>query len=214
MRDDRSASCVEATWVTQSLIATSTTLHAELAAIIVRSRALLSLGHERRLSTTYPRLRPIAGGDAPDTSLIVEAIARGGACLECVVRKTGVPAAKVTEILQRLESIVVIAVGMDSCDGCLRLTRTYHLSDHTHRSTPARSSAMPSRPRLDPVDSLWRFLTEHRGKMFCSACLGVALGATPRLDRMLFVAEGRGARRPHGPCVTCGKDRLLCGLAP
>jgi hypothetical protein len=60
--------------------------------------------------------------------------------------------------------------------------------------------------------TLWEFLEQHRGEMFCSHCLAKTLGVTGRLDRAVMVAEGRGARRQHRQCVTCGKDRLVCGL--
>lgn len=162
-------------------------------------------------AATYSRLRPIAGGADSDTRLIIEVLANGGACLECLARKTGVPAPQVTDALQQLEAIVVITAKTARCDGCLRLTQTYRISDQT---TPVRPHAVSTRPRpADLAHVLWRFLTEHRGEMFCTLCLTLALGGTRRLDRVLLTTEGRGARRSHGRCSTCGKDRLLCGLA-
>ncbi|MGH6689998.1 MAG: hypothetical protein ACREF4_04870 [Gammaproteobacteria bacterium] len=45
---------------------------------------------------------------------------------------------------------------------------------------------------------MWRFLADHRGKMFCAQCLAAALGASRRIDRALIAAEGRGAQRLYG----------------
>jgi hypothetical protein len=195
--------------MTPALIAKSVALHAELAAVLGRSRTLLFLGHERRLSTTYPRLRPISGGDDPDTSLVIEALVKGGACLECLVTKSGVPAPTTAKVLQRLEAIVVITVVIARCDGCLRLARTYQIGD----PTPPTEAVPARRATEDLAHALWRFLTERRGQMFCATCIATALEVTRRIDRVLFVAEGRGARRQYGLCAQCGKDRLLCGLA-
>jgi hypothetical protein len=72
--------------------------------------------------------------------------------------------------------------------------------------------AMPRTPGRQQ-EAVWCFLNGHRGQMFCADCLGAQLGVTSRPDRVLFGAEGRGARRRHGPCAMCGKGRLLCGFA-
>ena len=63
------------------------------------------------------------------------------------------------------------------------------------------------------AEAVWRFLDGQRGQMFCSQCIGKAALADKRIDSALMSAEGRGAIRRYGTCVTCGKDRLLCGLA-
>jgi hypothetical protein len=78
-----------------------------------------------------------------------------------------------------------------------------------------RARRLPESPSAPPSirEALWRFLESHRGQMFCAQCLATAVAATQRLDRALLGAEGRGARRRHGRCSACGKDRLLCGLA-
>jgi hypothetical protein len=61
-------------------------------------------------------------------------------------------------------------------------------------------------------EAIWRFLESRRGEMFCTQCIANALLATKRIDRAVLGAEGRGAKRRHGPCAGCGKERLLCGL--
>jgi len=70
-------------------------------------------------------------------------------------------------------------------------------------------------PRDAPRDvhRLWRFLGEHRGEMFCAACLAASLDVRGRVDRAIFAAEGNGADRRYGACSRCGKERLLCGRA-
>jgi hypothetical protein len=60
---------------------------------------------------------------------------------------------------------------------------------------------------------VWRFLRSQRGQMFCAQCIGKAVLALKRIDSALMRAEARGAIRLYGRCVTCGRDRLLCGLA-
>lgn len=62
-------------------------------------------------------------------------------------------------------------------------------------------------------EAVWQFLDGQRGQMFCAQCIGKAVLAVKRIDHAIMRAEGRGAIRRYGPCVTCGKDRLLCGLA-
>ena len=62
-------------------------------------------------------------------------------------------------------------------------------------------------------EAVWQFLNGQRGQMFCAQCIGNAVLAGKRIDYAIMRAEGRGAIRRHGPCATCGKDRLLCGLA-
>jgi hypothetical protein len=78
-----------------------------------------------------------------------------------------------------------------------------------------RARLLPESPGATPsiAEALWRFLERRRGEMFCAQCLTAAVATTGRLDRALLGAEGRGARRRHGRCSACGKDRLLCGLA-
>jgi hypothetical protein len=62
-------------------------------------------------------------------------------------------------------------------------------------------------------EAVWQFLNGQRGRMFCALCIGKAVLAVKRIDNAIMRAEGRGAIRQHGPCVTCGKNRLLCGVA-
>jgi hypothetical protein len=95
---------------------------------------------------------------------------------------------------------------------CLFRRRMTGGSDLDAPSETAGEGAEPRRAAATQAPGLWRFLESRRGEMFCSRCLAVALSATKRIDRAIFWAEGRGARRLHGPCASCGRDRLLCGL--
>jgi hypothetical protein len=138
---------------------------------------------------------------------IVALIVQSPLCLECLEDKTGIPVADGEDVIQRIRSAVDVTVTTGLCNGCLRTTTTYFVG-------------APPRPRLArsmPVGltlrrALWEYLTEHRGEMYCTACLAASLGATSRLDRAVFAAEGRGARRLYGRCPSCDKERLLCGL--
>jgi hypothetical protein len=203
------------TWYdTPSLLAKGATLRTAIAEEIARSHKLCWRTRDLLLAP-YPWIRPIAGGLDPDGSAVLEVLAAGGTvCLDCVVRKTGVPALSVANVLQRFNDIVVIAVTTARCDGCLRLTETYAVDDRTDTPPalrPVGGNGAKARPP-DLADTLWQFLAEHRGEMFCTACLSNSLNVTRRIDRAAMVVEGRGARRQYGACSECGKDRLLCGL--
>jgi hypothetical protein len=211
---------VAAWFDTPSLIVKSATLRAAIAGEIAHSHAPRWRTRDLLLAP-YPSIRPIAGGIDPDASLVLEVLATtsGAVCLDCLVRKTWVPALTVADVLQRFNDVVTISAAMARCDGCLRLTETYTVSDRTDmrplpRARDGNGNGTAGRLRPpDLTDSLWRFLAEHRGEMFCTQCLAKALLTTRRIDRVVLAAEGRGALRRHGVCGACGKDRLLCGLA-
>lgn len=80
---------------------------------------------------------------------------------------------------------------------------------HQERQHATPRDARP--PSL--VEAVWQYLEAHRGEGFCARCLAVALATATRLDHAISIAEGRGARRRHGRCSTCGARRLVCGLA-
>lgn len=176
--------------------------------------ALQSLGAEsRRLIVQSAKLcgmaRRIRGGSDLDSPFIVEIIAKASMCLPCVAGKTGIAPVRIAEAIERIRAFMVVQEAAARCAGCLQVTTTYQIPDHDNGS-----GAPPARPvqtRLN--DALWRFLEDHRAQMFCTQCIANALFATRRIDRAVLGAEGRGARRRYGTCVSCGKERLLCGLA-
>lgn len=110
-------------------------------------------------------------------------------------------------------------LGEDDLDATLTAIRNaLRLHDATGRCRECGTTAVvmsiehPDQAPVPREQALWRFLDQHRGKLFCSSCIAEALGTSRRIDRALIAAEGRGARRQHGPCSECGKSRLLCGL--
>jgi hypothetical protein len=202
---------------TASLLARSATLHAAIAEEITHARTIRWRTRDLLLAP-YPWIRPIAGGLDPDGTLVLEVLATSGTvCLDCLARKTGVSALSVTNVLQRFKEIVAIAATMARCDGCLRLTKTYTVNDRTDADMRPRPRTRDGigRPRApDLAEALWRFLTNRRGELFCTQCLATAiLAIKKRIHRVVIIAEGRGALRRHGPCASCRKERLLCGLA-
>jgi hypothetical protein len=156
-------------------------------------------------------VRPICGGSDPDSPLIVELIAKTSMCLPCAASKMGISETRAAEAIERTRSFMVVTVETARCAGCLCVTTTYRVADErAPANAAAPPTALPTAPTLN--EALWRFLTDRRGKMFCTQCIANALFATKRIDRAMLGAEGRGARRRYGTCASCGKERLLCGL--
>ena len=163
-------------------------------------------------------VRPICGGSDPDSPLIVELIANASMCLPCVAGKMGISEIRAAEAIERTRSFMVVTIDTARCAGCLCVTTTYRVAGEIAAANasapatalPATPATLPATPTLN--EALWRFLTDRRGKMFCTQCLANALFATKRIDRAMLGAEGRGARRQYGTCASCGKERLLCGL--
>jgi hypothetical protein len=190
---------------TKSHLARSRELRSSLLTVVAETRRLIA--QSRRLC----RLRRIAGGSDADTPLIIDAIGRTPMCVECLTRKTGVAAARITDALDRVGRSIVVTASMARCEACLRLTRVYGVNGAVGAAAATLVSPRPA--GLTQNEAVWQFLETHRGEMFCTQCIALALSATKRIDRAVIGAEGRGARRQHGRCSRCGKDRLLCGLA-
>jgi hypothetical protein len=120
-------------------------------------------------------------------------------CEPGLASKSRLSPAALEETLTNVRTALKLHETEGRCRDCGETTRVLSLE---------RPAQMPS-----PRDhALWEYLERHHGEMFCTGCLAHALGMTKRIDRSVIVAEGRGARRYHGPCATCGKPRLLCGL--
>jgi hypothetical protein len=191
-----------------------------LIARAARSTATLRVlgAQSRRLIAQSARLcrmaLPIRGGSDVDSPFIVEIIARTPMCLDCVAKKTGIPEDRARESMLRIGSFMVVDIASGQCDGCLEAKTTYRISDHAARGNgDGAATPSPARPATSTQsEALWEFLTNRRGKMFCTQCIAKALFATKRVDRAVLGAEGRGARRQYGTCAACGKERLLCGL--
>jgi hypothetical protein len=178
---------------------------ADLRTVVVESRRLIA-----QSAKLCGRARRICGGSDLDSPFVVELIAKAPMCLPCVARKTGISESRVADAVERTREFMVVEVARTRCEGCLQPTTTYRISDNGGGAT----TAAPPRPTLTSLsDALWGFLESHRGKMYCTQCIANSLFATKRIDRAILGAEGRGARRHYGPCASCSKERLLCGLA-
>jgi hypothetical protein len=179
-----------------------------LEALKAESRRLIA-----RSARLCGRARRIRGGSGDvDAPFIVETISRVPMCLECVARKNGITEERAQESLQRIRSFMVVDVSSGPCGGCLRLAMIYRIANGASGPDGAVATR-PDRPvTVTQGEALWRFLTSHRGEMFCTQCIANALFATKRIDRAVIGAEGRGARRQYGVCASCRKERLLCGL--
>jgi hypothetical protein len=174
---------------------------------IVRSYELLWRAVESLVESA--NVRRISG--ASDAALVAGVLGDAPLCLPCIIRKTGVPSPAAESLLAVIGEAVQIIRAAAACVACLDVTATVRIGPGP---VDGRSSSVaePGTVPLRLQDVLWRFLESHRGDMFCTACLQAALGATTRLDRAMMSAEGRGARRAHTLCSSCGKDRLTCGL--
>jgi hypothetical protein len=111
---------------TMDLLDRSAVLRRELADVIGHSRALLAAGRERRLTSTYERLRPIRGGS--DAALIAALIADARLCLPCIARKTGVPAEQADGLLTTFAKTLRLKRGPNRCDACLRRRTTFSVT--------------------------------------------------------------------------------------
>ena len=131
-------------------------------------------------------------------------------CLPCLVQRTGLPGAEVSGMLHTLAHTIQL-VQRGRCAACLQETPIFCLSKPSTVNGAAASVPAPTRLSTD-LAALWRFLSDHRGQKFCTACLAEGIGASGRIDRVLIAAEGRGARRVYGDCAICGRSRLLSGL--
>src|SRR5262249_11454080 len=147
-----------------------------------------------------------------DAGLIAEMIVNAKLCLPCIARKTGVPVAEANATLTKIAASLRLRVGPHRCDSCLHEKTTFSVTRDGGSSVEASDGQPGAAAIQTPEAALWQFLSLHRGQAFCAACLAAALGVTGRIDRAIMGAEGRGARRHHGPCGSCGKDRLTTGL--
>lgn len=162
----------------------------------------------RTIFAAYPNLHPIRGGS--DAALIATSLSAAPLCAECLAKRTGVPSRRIDDMLAEISTTLKLLIGPSRCLGCLGDQATTYRLATTDGAGATNGAARTQRPGRE---SLWQFLEQHRGRMFCTACLAGALGATGRIDKLLLAAEGRGALRRHEPCAGCGRARLVCGLS-
>src|SRR5260370_22790550 len=99
-----------------ALIDQATVLHADLAHVLARSRTLIALGRERRLSLVYPRLRLIRGGS--DAGPVAEMITSAKLCLHCIATTTGIGIDQVDAALLTITRTLRLRIGPHRCDAC------------------------------------------------------------------------------------------------
>ena len=87
-----------------------------IAAVLDIGFAMTGQGHGRSVAQPSPVVRPIAGGADSDTSLVLELLARGAVCLDCLVSTTGLPMRTVTGVLRQLSGATLLTVGL--CSRC------------------------------------------------------------------------------------------------
>jgi hypothetical protein len=113
-----------------ALIEHATTLHADLTEVFAESRALIALGRERRLTSTYPRLRVIRGGS--DVALVTETIAEARLCLHCIATMAGVSINQVDDALKTIAGTLRLRIGPHRCDSCRQYKTTFSLTKDGH----------------------------------------------------------------------------------
>jgi hypothetical protein len=192
----------------QTLIARSQELSDVVRSILATSRALMARSAE--LCTFFRR---ISGSSDLEAPLLAEIIAMSPMCLDCLATKTDIPSDRVGEAMARIRGFMAVIVETGRCEACRQITTIHRLGERTAPGgAVADRRQTPAPPPMTHNQAIWRFLESRRGEMFCTRCIANALLATRRIDRAILGAEGRGARRVHGPCAGCGRGRLLCGL--
>jgi hypothetical protein len=196
------------TLLTPSLLAQATTLRADLAAVIERSRDLLWWSRQRRRGGA-PLGRPIRGATdhVDDAAVVLTTIPASALCLDCITNKSGVPAARVEAILTTIAGTLTLGRAVRSLR---RLSRDgTNVPPRLDRGRPAHRGT--TRRRVTQ-HAILRFLGEQTGKAFCADCISTRLFGGKNIDGAMRRLEGNGAVRCHGVCASCGKRRLVAGL--
>jgi hypothetical protein len=71
--------------------------------------------------------KTVASGDPDDTGLVSAALIEGMLCVDCIARRTGVPAARVDAALATIGQTVKVGDGPSLCSACRTTTRVFHL---------------------------------------------------------------------------------------
>jgi len=195
-----------ATLPTPALLAEAAIRHADLAAVIERSRDLCWWGHQLCVGVD-PRRRTIRGASTDDAVLLVTMITGMSSCLECISKRSGVPVSRVDALLTTISGNIALVVEARRCEACLETKRTYRLA--TDGSNPnGEAAARPNGTR----HAIRRFLGQHPGTAFCMDCISATLFPGKNIDVAMRLLEGNGVQRRNGRCSTCGKMRLVAGV--
>jgi len=115
---------------TAALIAHAATLHADLAALCVESRALIEHVYARRRASPF---RVIRGGS--DIALVTSTITDANLCLACIARKTGVPVGQVNSLLLVIARTIRLRIGPHRCGACFQHRGTFSVPTDGHPAT-------------------------------------------------------------------------------
>lgn len=72
-------------------------------------------------------MHSIAGGSNLDAALIAQILARGALCLDCIVRKTGIPHDAAKLVLDRVQRVLIVSEAEARCEGCLQTASVFRL---------------------------------------------------------------------------------------
>jgi hypothetical protein len=127
-------------------------------------------------------------------------------CSECIADKALLSVERAQKSLEAIAEGVKLYREPAQCGVCGETKPTYSIE----RPQFGARYPLPRRPPQIRAAVL-AFLADHRGDVFCSWCVAVAIKAS-RVDMTLREAEGYGAPRRHGECSRCGKLGLVSGL--
>jgi hypothetical protein len=139
-----------------------------------------------------------------DAGLVIAMISGVSLCLECISKRSGVPAPRVDVMLTTVARTISLVVETGRCDACLETRRTYRL-------TAPAAHANATRPR-GTQHAILNFLRQCAGEAFCADCLAHRLFDGKNIDVTMRHLEGSGVHRRHARCSACGKLRLVASL--
>src|SRR5262245_19424934 len=113
-----------------ALIARAEKLCADLTTVCAQSRALLN--RSRVLLLSPP---PISGGSSGDFGLIATLTDCAPLCLDCIVRRTGIPALQVERALMMIPRAVRLAIAIRACAACRTMDVTFSVTTGTNLRT-------------------------------------------------------------------------------
>ncbi len=189
-----------------TLLAEAAIRHANLAAVIERSRDLCWWAQQLCLGVD-PHRRTIRGAATEEAGLLVTMITGVSVCLECISKRSGIPVPRVDALLTTIIGNITLVVKTRRCDACLATKRTYCLA--TDGSNPNGEAA--TRPN-GTQHAIRYFLGQHPGTAFCTECITARLFPGKNIDVAMRLLEGDGVHRRSGRCSTCGKMRLVASV--
>ena len=71
--------------------------------------------------------KTVASGDPNDTGLVSAALIEGVLCVDCIARRTGVPAARVHAAVATIGQTVKVGDGPSLCSACRTTKRVFQL---------------------------------------------------------------------------------------